>query len=104
LVIQHIDSVKVDWTEINDGVKMLVLRNEKNNIRALLEFGSGKGYEHHIHPEGEEVFVINGVYSDDGKDYQAGSYLYYPPGSDHAPTSKEGCTIMVIMTAPPKKV
>ncbi|MFG1490632.1 cupin domain-containing protein, partial [Oceanospirillum sp. HFRX-1_2] len=49
----------------------------------------------HPHPLGEEIFVLEGVFSDESGDYPAGSYLRNPPGSRHAPFSKEGCTIFV---------
>lgn len=55
----------------------------------------------HSHPEGEEVFVIEGVYEDMGTSYGAGSYLYYPPNSDHAPTSPTGCVILVMSPKAP---
>lgn len=89
------------WNKIDDGVEMLILRFEPNEVRVLLRFSPGKSYARHSHPEGEEVFVITGTYSDNGIDYPAGSYIYYPPKSDHAPVSYTGCTIMVISLVAP---
>ena len=99
--IKSIDSNSVIWLKIDDGVEMLVLRHEPKEVRALLKFAPGKGYSRHMHPEGEEVFVITGIYSDNGIDYPAGSYIYYPAESEHAPESATGCTIMVIMPESP---
>ncbi len=39
--------------------------------------------------------VLEGVFSDEYGDYPAGTYLRNPPGSQHAPFSKEGCVILV---------
>jgi anti-sigma factor ChrR (cupin superfamily) len=44
---------------------------------------------------GEEIFVLEGVFSDEFGDYPAGSYIRNPPNSVHAPFSKEGCVIFV---------
>ena len=45
-------------------------------MRVLLNFAPGKGYPRHKHPAGEEVFVVSGVYLDNGVDYPEGSYIY----------------------------
>jgi anti-sigma factor ChrR (cupin superfamily) len=44
---------------------------------------------------GEEILVLEGVFSDETGDYPAGTYLMNPPGSSHAPFSKTGCTLFV---------
>jgi anti-sigma factor ChrR (cupin superfamily) len=102
-VITKVDSkIEKDWLKVSDGVQMLVLRLEPGEVRVLLRFAPGKGYSKHRHPSGEEVFVLEGTYSDMGVDYEAGSYIYYPPNSEHAPTSKNGCTIMVMSPERPE--
>jgi anti-sigma factor ChrR (cupin superfamily) len=70
-------------------------------VRALLRFAPGKGYPRHRHPKGEEVCVLDGIYKDMETEYGPGSYLYYPPNSDHAPVSPTGCTILVMSPKPP---
>lgn len=100
--IQSINTNLEEWKKVSDGVEMLVLRLEPGEIRVLLRFAPGKGYSKHLHPSGEEVFVIEGTYSDMGKDYEAGCYIYYPPNSEHAPTSPNGCTIMVMSPVKPE--
>ncbi|HQR96355.1 MAG TPA: cupin domain-containing protein, partial [Thiotrichales bacterium] len=52
-------------------------------------------FKTHTHPQGEEIFVLEGVFSDETGDYPAGSYLRNPPGSAHAPFSKDGCVLFV---------
>ena len=49
----------------------------------------------HPHPDGEEILVLSGVFSDEHGDYPAGSYLLNPEGFSHAPFSDEGCVIFV---------
>jgi anti-sigma factor ChrR (cupin superfamily) len=91
-----------DWIKVSDGVHMFVLRVEPGEVRVLLRFAPGKGYSKHRHPSGEEVFVLEGTYSDMGVDYESGSYIYYPPNSEHAPISKNGCTILVMSPERPE--
>lgn len=93
--LTSIDTRKAEWKMVMEGIEMLVLRLEPE-VRVLLKFAPGRGYPRHKHPAGEEVFVISGVYSDNGVDYPEGSYIYYPPDSDHAPVSLNGCTILVL--------
>ncbi len=39
--------------------------------------------------------MLDGVFSDEHGDYPAGTYLRNPPGTRHAPFSREGCTLFV---------
>ncbi len=52
-------------------------------------------FERHVHGGGEEIFVLEGVFSDEHGDCPPGTYLRNPPGSSHAPFSHEGCLIFV---------
>lgn len=49
----------------------------------------------HHHDLGEEILVLDGMFSDETGDYPAGTYIMNPPGSAHAPFSKAGCTLFV---------
>jgi anti-sigma factor ChrR (cupin superfamily) len=44
---------------------------------------------------GEEIFVLEGVFSDESGSYGPGTYIKNPPGSSHAPNSATGCTLFV---------
>lgn len=99
--IHHIDSENTRWETISEGIERLILRSEPGENRILLRLGAGVGYPKHTHAhEGDEVFVLAGTYvdPDDNPDqeYGPGSYLYYPPGTNHYATSPTGCTFMVI--------
>jgi anti-sigma factor ChrR (cupin superfamily) len=48
-----------------------------------------------VHGGGEEILVLEGVFSDDRGDYPAGTYLRNPPGTSHAPFSRDGCVLLV---------
>jgi len=50
----------------------------------------------HVHPGGEEIFVLEGVFHDEYGEYPQGSWLRSPRYSQHAPyTQAEGALIYV---------
>ncbi len=68
---------------------------ESGQVTSLVEYLPGTHFPAHLHPKGEEILVLSGVFSDDGGDYPAGSYLRSPAGSRHAPYSAAGCLLFV---------
>lgn len=46
-------------------------------------------------PEGEEIFVLSGSFSDELGRYQRHTWLRLPPGSQHTPVSDDGCVLYV---------
>ena len=68
---------------------------ETGHATSLVRFAPDSEFSPHEHPGGEEFFVLEGVFSDEHRDYPAGCYVRNPIGSKHTPHSKEGCTIFV---------
>lgn len=62
---------------------------------SIVRYGAGARFKAHCHDFGEEVFVLEGVFSDEHGDYGTGSYIKSPPDSTHAPFSESGCTLFV---------
>ena len=62
---------------------------------SIVRYAAGSRFEHHEHGGGEEFLVLEGVFSDEQGDYPAGTYVRNPPGTGHAPFSREGCTLFV---------
>ena len=62
---------------------------------SLVRYQPGSSFARHVHGGGEEILVLEGVFSDEQGNYPAGSYLRNPPGSSHAPFSREGCVLFV---------
>jgi anti-sigma factor ChrR (cupin superfamily) len=62
---------------------------------SIVRYDPGSRFPEHGHEQGEELLVLSGVFSDEGGDYPAGSYVRNPPGSRHAPFSVAGCVILV---------
>ena len=68
---------------------------ESGPTTALVRFEPGSAFPQHAHPLGEEIFVLDGIFSDERGDYGPGTYIRNPPGSRHAPFSRGGCTLFV---------
>jgi quercetin dioxygenase-like cupin family protein len=62
---------------------------------SLVRFAPDSSFPLHTHGGGEEILVLEGVFSDETGDYPAGSYLRNPPGTAHAPSSRAGCVLFV---------
>lgn len=68
---------------------------ERGHATSIVRYKPGSSFKRHEHPLGEEVLVLEGVFSDETGHYPAGTYLRNPPGTGHAPFSEEGCTLLV---------
>jgi anti-sigma factor ChrR (cupin superfamily) len=68
---------------------------ENGHATSIVRYDPGTSFAPHNHPGGEEIMVLEGVFSDENGDYPAGTYIRNPKGSSHAPHSKEGCTLLV---------
>lgn len=68
---------------------------ERGHATSVVKYDAGSFFRSHPHPGGEEIFVIKGTFSDESGDYHAGSYFRNPPGTSHAPHSKDGCELFV---------
>lgn len=81
-----------------DGVSRMPLEREaeeSGHTTSFVKFEPDSFFPHHSHPQGEEIYVLEGVFSDENGDYPAGTYLRNPPGSTHKPFTKKGCTLFV---------
>lgn len=70
-------------------------QQESGHTTSIVKYAPDTSFSSHSHPLGEEIFVLEGVFSDEQGDYPAGSYIRNPPGSRHAPFSQDGCIIFV---------
>ncbi|WP_261818150.1 cupin domain-containing protein [Vibrio gallicus] len=70
-------------------------RLESGLVTSIVKYEAGSQFSQHAHPVGEEIFVLDGVFSDEMGDYPAGTYIRNPPASMHTPYSEHGCTLLV---------
>ena len=68
---------------------------EAGRVTSVVRYDANSSFSSHRHPDGEEILVLEGVFSDEHGDYPAGTYLLNPEGFSHAPFSEEGCVLFV---------
>lgn len=68
---------------------------ESGKATSIVRYAPGSAFSPHQHPAGEEILVLDGVFSDEHGDYPAGYWLKNPPGSSHRPCSAPGCLLLV---------
>ncbi len=94
-----IDSAEQEWqsSPLPGVIRKPLAREgrESGHATSIVRYEAGSSFSAHSHPLGEEIFVLEGVFSDENGDYPAGSYLRNPPSSSHSPFSKDGCLIFV---------
>ena len=81
-----------------DGVSRIHLEREaqeSGHTTSIVKFEAGSSFPRHLHTRGEEIYVLEGVFSDELGDYPAGTYLRNPAGSSHAPFTHTGCKLFV---------
>ena len=70
-------------------------REESGEVTSVVRYEPGSSFSEHNHPLGEEIFVLEGEFSDEKGRYPAGTYIRNPPGSSHSPFSEKGCVLFV---------
>jgi anti-sigma factor ChrR (cupin superfamily) len=68
---------------------------ESGQVTSVVRYPPGATFPAHDHPGGEEILVLDGVFSDEHGDWPAGTYLLNPEGFHHAPYSDPGCLLFV---------
>lgn len=90
----------MEWTSSPSGTVWrkrvhLVGPPESGQVTSVVRYESDSSFPAHDHPDGEEILVLEGVFSDEHGDWLAGTYLLNPEGFRHAPFSKPGCVLFV---------
>lgn len=68
---------------------------ESGQVTSIVRYEPGASFPAHNHPGGEEIFVLEGIFSDEQGDWPAGTFLLNPEGFRHAPYSRAGCVLLV---------
>ena len=94
MVINHHDLLWISSPELGVDRRMLERAgDEVAKATSIVRYLPGSKFETHTHEFGEDLFVLDGVFSDETGDYPAGTYIMNPPGSAHTPFSESGCTL-----------
>ncbi len=91
---------QMQWTSSPSGTVWrkrvhLVGPPESGQVTSIVRYEPRSSFPAHDHPDGEEIFVLDGVFSDEHGDWPAGTYLLNPEGFRHAPFSTPGCLLFV---------
>ena len=91
-----VDTRQVPWLQgLVPGLKVLPLSEFGTRHTAMVRWAPGTFFNPHRHYGGEEIFVVEGVFSDEHGSYPRGSWIRSPHLSQHQPFSVEGCLILV---------
>lgn len=95
-----VDTNAMEWTPSPSGTVFrkrvhLVGPPESGQVTSVVRYAPDSAFPAHDHPEGEEILVLDGVFSDEHGDWPAGTYLLNPEGFRHAPFSRKGCVLFV---------
>ena len=70
--------------------------DEVARASSIVRYAAGSGYSAHTHGGGEEILVLDGIFSDEHGSYPQGAWIRSPRYSRHAPfTQSEGALIYV---------
>lgn len=100
------DTAEMEWESSPSGKVWrkrlhLVGPSESGQVTSVVRYEPEATFPPHDHPQGEEILVLEGVFSDEHGDWPTGTYLLNPEGFRHAPFSKLGCTIFVKLRQSP---
>lgn len=91
-----VDTLHTPWRQgLVPGLTVMPLSQWGTSHTAMVRWAPGTYFNPHRHYGGEEIFVVDGVFSDEYGHYPRGSWLRSPHLSQHQPYSREGCTIVV---------
>lgn len=91
-----VDTRTAGWRPgLVEGLEVLPLHSFGTQHTALVSWAPQTYFNPHRHYGGEEILVLEGVFSDEYGDYPAGTWLRSPHLSQHEPFSQSGCLILV---------
>ena len=94
------DTARMQWTPSPSGSIWrkrvhLVGPPESGQVTSVVRYEPHSRFPTHDHPDGEEIFVLDGVFSDEHGNWPAGTFLLNPEGFRHTPFSELGCLLFV---------
>ena len=81
-----------------DGLSVLPLHEHKGVHTALVRWAPHTQFSAHMHPNGEEILVLEGTFYDEHGAYPAHSWLRNPKGSTHTPFTRNDSALIYVKT------
>ena len=90
----------LEWQEYRPGISFKILWQDPTTKRRaqMVRFSAGAQLPRHRHVGDELIFVIEGAVSDESGTVSTGNVGYRPDGCIHTVTTKNGATILAILT------
>lgn len=100
----HIEARAGEWFDNPDGAgKFRILRlHDDGGATVEVRMQAGTRGTAHLHPKGEELFMIEGEVSIGGEELAPGDYLYTPPGAWHFAAARTDCRFVLVLPALPE--
>ena len=95
----NIDTRAASWSTGPVAERSFLPLHEHNGVATkLVSLAPNTQFPHHNHPEGEEVLVVEGSFSDDDGEYTQGMWVREPVGTGHAPITGGDGVLMYVRT------
>ena len=88
----------LEWRDFGDGASLAKLAREGETGLVLYRVAADapqSTFAAHRHIGGEAYFMLKGVIADETGRYSAGSFVWLPPGSSHAPWAIGDTVVLV---------
>jgi anti-sigma factor ChrR (cupin superfamily) len=86
-----------DWYPgLVPGLSVMPLHEHDGVSTALVRWAPNTVFNPHVHPGGEEIYVLDGVFHDEFGAYAKGSWIRSPRYSKHAPFTKEEGSLIYV--------
>ncbi len=88
-----------DWKEVGSGISCRLLSTdvERQRVSMLVKLAAGATYPSHTHAGVEELYLLDGELTIDGRRLYPGDYNRAEPGtSDSCVRTESGCTCVLI--------
>ncbi|MGI9452815.1 MAG: cupin domain-containing protein [Geminicoccaceae bacterium] len=84
------------WEKVEGStIEVLPLHRYGGEVVRMIRMAPGTRLDHHDHPGGEEILVLEGGFEDEHGRYEEGHWIRNPPGSGHKVVSEKGCLLYV---------
>src|SRR3546814_6219955 len=81
------DTAAMDWQASPSPTvwrkRLDLVDGEFSRVTSIVRYDPSSSFRAHGHPQGEEILVLDGVFSDEHGDYPAGTFLLNPAGFRH---------------------
>jgi quercetin dioxygenase-like cupin family protein len=101
---RFVSSESGEWFDNPDGAgRFRILRlHDDGGVTVEVRMEQAMRGRPHLHPEGEELFMIEGHASIGGHELGPGDYLYTSPGAWHFAAARTDCRFILVLPSLPE--